>query len=187
MAATTLTAARLDTAPDVLTRIAASSGGGLRVATLPCLLVTRDLALETELTRAGGATGWKVVTHTEPVDAIRAAVLSDFPLSVVDLGANGQRFEGADNLLETLRGAADGLVIVCERVGAHSPEEVPRSNELWSRERGAWMYLPNTTNAGELEPICREARSVIDKLRGPLPRADAWPRADAGHVPRPTA
>lgn len=146
-------------APKIARRATLSTRG----SALSCLLVSSDQRLRCHMERSAQSVGWSTVECESPEDSVRQAVLRDFALAVVDLGVNCQSFQQYDGLLETLRRSAGNLVVVCDRDGDENG-----TGELWSRQNGAWMYLPSVNDKSDLARVCREARDVAEKLRGPM-------------------
>lgn len=151
-----------------------------------CLLVSADERLRRRMSLAATSAGWNPVECQTPEESLRQAVLINFPLALVDLGgayqatsggrsdstASGARasegaiatphpagFASYGDLLRMLKQSASNLVVICDRDS--NPE-----GELWSRQLGAWMYLPNVDEKSDLARICREAKAIAEKLRG---------------------
>jgi hypothetical protein len=60
-------------------------------------------------------------------------------------------------VLEQLASQSGVLLIVCGNEG--SVEE-----ELWVRQRGAWLYLPGVVEASNLALLCGEAKQIVERL-----------------------
>jgi len=124
-----------------------------------------------------GATlaGWKTIECSAPAEAIRQAMLQTFPLALIDIRKGSQSGESQlddqqpyNDLLRVLQSTTGNLVVVCD-------SEAHPEGELWSRQLGAWMYLPNVDEQSDLARICREAKAIAEKLRGPKVEATASP------------
>ncbi|MEM8866178.1 MAG: hypothetical protein AAGF31_11600 [Planctomycetota bacterium] len=126
-----------------------------------CLVVSGELTSLDVLAGAARQAGWVTAECRSPEEAVRQVVLHDFALALLDLTA-GQGREAFGDLLRTLRGSASNLVVICDRDAADP------AGELWSREQGAWLYLPEVGEQSGLTQICREAHRVLEKIRGPM-------------------
>lgn len=132
-----------------------------------CLILSRNPSLQQHLNRSAKAAGWATTLCNELADAMRYANLRRFPLAMVDISASlggdttsdqlAEDREKYNDLLRLLNPMADGLVVVCDK-------EISGMGELWARQHGAWMYLPEVNEHSDLELLCREAKRSAEKL-----------------------
>lgn len=123
-----------------------------------CLIVSDKDRLRKVMKSAASAAGWETVEHCTAAEAIRPAVLHNFPLSLIDLGKASP--DGLyDDLVRVLRQSAGNLIVMCDH-------DANPAGELWSRQHGAWMYLPGVNEQSDLVRICEEAKAIVEKLRG---------------------
>lgn len=164
MAATTVGAPRLTSRTAPGAKPQRPPDGGSSAPSWPCLLASSDGHLREQIGSAAAEFGWTTVHSEGPRDALRHAVLHSFALAFVDIdgGADAGSLQAYAELLQALRGSPPGLVIVCERGGGEA------QRELWAREQGAWLYLPEVDSQSDFNGLCREARAVAEKLRGPI-------------------
>ena len=138
-----------------------------------CLLLSADSRLRLRMKKGATLAGWNTIECSKPADAIRQAMLQNFPLALIDI-RKGVLGEGSDeqqpynDLLRVLQTTTGNLVVVCD-------QEATAEGELWSRQLGAWMYLPSVDEQSDLARICREAKAIAEKLRGPTVEATATP------------
>jgi hypothetical protein len=53
--------------------------------------------------------------------------------------------------------------------------------EVWVRQLGAWLYLPNVTEASNLALLCGEARHIAERLaKPPVPDYSTVPAVQHG-------
>jgi hypothetical protein len=76
-------------------------------------------------------------------------------LAVVDLA--DERADDFRPLLEELTKCNGLLAIVCGNEGS-------REEEIWVRQRGAWMYLPGVVDSSNISLLCGEARQIAERL-----------------------
>ncbi len=128
-----------------------------------CLLVSTEQQLRRRMREAASEAGWNPVECKTVEESLRQAALHVFPLALIDVG-HQLPSKVHEDLIRSLRQSASNLVVVCDQDA--NPE-----GELWARQRGAWMYLPEVNDASDLARICREAQAVTEKLRGPAKAA----------------
>lgn len=131
-------------------------------ASWPCLVTSTDEQLAQWISLAAQASGWSVVSCSSAKDSLRQAVLHDFPLAMLDYGGDPAHRATLAELVRLLKSSTGSVQVVCER-----EPDVECSGERWARESGAWLYLPDVNSSSDLAGVCREARSVVEKLRGP--------------------
>lgn len=130
-----------------------------RSTSMNCLLMSSNLRLRLRMKVAASSAGWGVYECTNVRDAVRAAVLHRAPLALVDIRDQSSDAEAFDDLIRVVRSTADSLIVICD-------QEATPEKELWSRQNGAWLYLPGVDEESDLARICREAKAIAEKLRG---------------------
>ncbi|MEN1681831.1 MAG: hypothetical protein AAGJ46_19800 [Planctomycetota bacterium] len=135
---------------------------GVTAASWPCLITSADAELAQWAGSAAQAAGWSVVSCSSARESLREAVLHEFPLALLDYGGDPSHREALADLLRMLKSSTGSVQVVCER----RPDD-GCSGERWARQSGAWLYLPDVNASSDLTGVCREARSVVEKLRGP--------------------
>lgn len=130
-----------------------------RTASMNCLLMSSDRRLRLRMKVAASSAGWGVYECSQIRDAVRAAVLHRAPLALVDIRDQVGDAGAFDDLIRVIRSTADSLIVICDQ------ESTPEK-ELWSRQNGAWLYLPGVDEESDLARICREAKAIAEKLRG---------------------
>lgn len=120
-----------------------------------CLIVSADPRRRRMLERAATNGGWKTYSCADAPTAVAHLHRWLLQLAVVDLEA--QTDESFRPLVEQLSACNGLLSIVCGNEG--SVEE-----EIWVRQRGAWMYLPGVADGSDLSLLCGEARQIAERL-----------------------
>jgi DNA-binding NtrC family response regulator len=124
-----------------------------------CLIVSANPRRRQLLERAAVDGGWKTYLCGDPQAASARVHRYLVQLVVVDL--EKQSLPAFQPLLEQLAGCGGLLLIVCGNEG--SVEE-----EIWVRQRGAWMYLPGVEDAQDnIGLLCGEAREIAERLWKP--------------------
>jgi DNA-binding NtrC family response regulator len=125
------------------------------VGVFQCLIVSADPGRRTMLDQAAADSGWKTFACAD-VPSARAQIHRWLmQLALVDLEA--QRSESFRPLVEELTACNGLLSIVCGNEG--DVEE-----EVWVRQRGAWMYLPGVSDKSNIRLLCGEARQIAERL-----------------------
>jgi len=120
-----------------------------------CLIVSADPRRRRMLERAAVDGGWKTFTCADAPTAVAHVHRWLMQLAVVDLEAQpGETFWP---LVEQLSACSGLLSIVCGNEG--NVEE-----EIWVRQRGAWMYLPGVADTSNISLLCGEARQIAERL-----------------------
>jgi hypothetical protein len=99
--------------------------------------------------------GWKTFPCTDAVSARAQIHRWLMQLALIDL--QGQRPETLRPLVEEITACSGLLSIVCGNEG--DVEE-----EIWVRQRGAWMYLPGVSDKSNVSLLCGEARQIAERL-----------------------
>jgi DNA-binding response OmpR family regulator len=120
-----------------------------------CLIVSADPRRQEMLERAASEGGWKTSTCADAGAALTYLNRSVVQLAVVDL--ENQQSENFQPVVQQLTFQRGLLLIVCGNEGA--VEE-----EVWVRQRGAWLYLPGVTEGSNLSLLCSEARHIAERL-----------------------
>ncbi|MCA9240982.1 MAG: hypothetical protein KDA37_12315 [Planctomycetales bacterium] len=126
-----------------------------------CLLVGSDEAFLVGAGDVAAAAGWDCDPCPRVEESLRRAFLQRYGLAIVDVGAAEHRHTLAD-LFRVITGSGGGLVLACDRQG-----DTP--SELWSRENGAWLYLPGVSSWEDLTHACHEAIRINQRLREKTP------------------
>jgi hypothetical protein len=140
------------------------------VSVFQCLIVSADPGRRAMLDRAAADGGWKTFLCADSASARTQIHRWLMQLAVVDLEA--QRAETFRPLVEELTACSGLLSIVCGNEG--DVEE-----EIWVRQRGAWMYLPGVSDTSNISLLCGEARQIAERLWKAVPgeRAPQQPLA----------
>ena len=120
-----------------------------------CLIVSSDSRRRRMLERAAADGGWKTFTCADAPTALAHIHRWLTQLAVVDLEA--QPSESFRPLVEQLSTCNGLLSIVCGNEG--NVDE-----EIWVRQRGAWMYLPGVADTSNISLLCGEARQIAERL-----------------------
>ena len=123
------------------------------------LIVSDDPARREMLARAASEGGWKALLCADVPSALTYAARSLVQLAVVDLDASRSKmFRPVVERLVTQSGL---LLIVCGNEG-------DMQEEIWVRQRGAWLYLPGVAEGSNLALLCSEARHIAQRLEKPV-------------------
>jgi ActR/RegA family two-component response regulator len=120
-----------------------------------CLIVSADPRRRRMLEQAAAEGGWKTFPCADAPSALTHIHRWLMQLAVVDLEA--QAPESFRPLVEQLTACSGLLSIVCGNEG--NVEE-----EIWARQRGAWMYLPGVSDSSNVSLLCGEARQIAERL-----------------------
>jgi ActR/RegA family two-component response regulator len=120
-----------------------------------CLIVSADPQRRRMLERAACDSGWKTFACGDAPAALQHANRWLVQLAVMDL--DGQTPETFRPLVEQLTARSGMLSIVCGNEG--NVEE-----EIWVRQRGAWMYLPGVADTSNVSLLCGEAKQIAERL-----------------------
>jgi len=120
-----------------------------------CLIVSADPQRRRMLERAAADGGWKTFACGDTATAMAHIHRWLMKLAVVDLEA--QPPESLRPLVEQLSACGGMLSIVCGNEG--NVDE-----EIWARQRGAWMYLPGVADSSSISLLCGEARQIAERL-----------------------
>jgi hypothetical protein len=124
------------------------------VSAFQCLIVSADPARLDMLDRAASDSGWNTFPCADAATARAQIHRWMMQLAVVDLAAKPEAFRA---LIEELSACSGLLSIVCGNEG--NVEE-----EIWVRQRGAWMYLPGVSDQSNISLLCGEARQIAERL-----------------------
>ncbi len=133
-----------------------------------CLIVSADPQRRRMLERAASDSGWKTFACGDAPAALQHANRWLVQLAVVDLEAPDAQSretqsrempspEGFRPLVEQLTARSGMLAIVCGNEG--NVDE-----EIWVRQRGAWMYLPGVADTSNVSLLCGEAKQIAERL-----------------------
>jgi hypothetical protein len=120
-----------------------------------CLIVSADPRRREMFERAAIAGGWRTFACGDAPTAFAHLHRWLMQMALVDLEA--QPAEAFRPLVEQLSACNGLLSIVCGNEG--NVEE-----EIWARQRGAWMYLPGVAESSNLALLCGEARQIAERL-----------------------
>ncbi len=120
-----------------------------------CLIVSSDSRRRRMLEQAAADGGWKTFTCADAPTALAHIHRWLMQLAIVDLEA--QPGESFRPLVEQLSACGGLLSIVCGNEG--NVDE-----EIWVRQRGAWMYLPGVADTSNISLLCGEARQIAERL-----------------------
>jgi hypothetical protein len=103
------------------------------------------------LGRAATIAGWKTILCPDAEQCLAAWEHTPLKLAWIDMRApSAASGSGLREVCARLIKAPPLLVCVCGR------EDDPQE-EIWARQLGVWLYLPDVTNSGELALLCEEA------------------------------
>lgn len=120
-----------------------------------CLIVSADPRRRRMLERAATDGGWKTYSCADAPTALAHIHRWLTQLAVVDLEA--QPPESFRPLVEELTACSGLLSIVCGNEG-------DVKEEIWVRQRGAWMYLPGVADTSDVSLLFGEARQIAERL-----------------------
>ncbi len=140
-------------------------------STFQCLIVSADPQRGEMLQRAASDGGWKTFVCADGKTALAHISRSFVHLAVVDL--ERQAWQDFRPVLERLTSQTGVLAIVCGNEG--NVEE-----ELWVRQRGAWLYLPGVAETSNLALLCGEARQIVERLARTTPATPLAPAVGQG-------
>jgi DNA-binding NtrC family response regulator len=120
-----------------------------------CLVVSADPKRREMLERAAADGGWKTFVCPDAKTALEQMHRWLMQLAVVDLA--DEKAAEFRPLLEELKKCSGLLAIVCGNEGN-------REEEIWVRQRGAWMYLPGVVDTSNISLLCGEARQIAERL-----------------------
>jgi ActR/RegA family two-component response regulator len=123
-----------------------------------CLIVSATPVRRRMLEKAASEGGWKTFMCADAPAALDHVNRSLMHLAVVDL--QGQKPELFRPLVEQLTTQSGLLLIVCGNEGC-------ADEEIWIRQRGAWMYLPGVADTSNVSLLCGEARQIVERLWKP--------------------
>jgi DNA-binding NtrC family response regulator len=123
-----------------------------------CLIVSADGNRRQMLEQAAADSGWKTLPCADASAAL--AHLNRWLVHLVVVDLQGQPLEDFRPLVEQLTASRGLLLIVCGNEG-HLEEEI------WARQRGAWMYLPGVADSSNVSLLCGEARQIAERLHKP--------------------
>ena len=137
--------------------------GRSKATGLQCLVASSNAAARDWLVEAGRRWGWDVVACGTPLDALRSLVVASPQLALVDLRRpEGEAFRA---MAEVIAGECKSLLVVCGNAD-------DSAEEIWSRQLGAWYYLPGMLPSASLHLMFRDARGIVEARLG-LPAASA--------------
>jgi ActR/RegA family two-component response regulator len=130
-----------------------------------CLIVSADPQRRRMLERAASDSGWKTFACGDAPAALQHANRWLVQLAVVDLESHSPKTRSSEiqspetfrPLVEQLTARSGMLAIVCGNEG--NVEE-----EIWVRQRGAWMYLPGVADTSNVSLLCGEAKQIAERL-----------------------
>ncbi len=125
------------------------------VSVFQCLIVSADPQRRKLLEQAADDSGWKTFSCADAHSATTYVNRWMVQLAVVDL--QSQRPELFRPLVEQLTACNGLLSIVCGNEG-------DVDEEIWVRQRGAWMYLPGVADSSNISLLCSEARQIAERL-----------------------
>ena len=119
-----------------------------------CLVMSCDERRRDMLYKAATSQGWRAIACKDGAKAIRESILQRVQLALIDLQSalTAQR-QDLKRLVESLADRRDTLLVLCG--GAGDPRE-----EIWARELGVWMYLPDVDETSDVGSLCAEARRL---------------------------
>lgn len=131
----------------------AGGAGGLAIATMRCVVVSRSNSRRHVLARSATEAGWETTWCKTPQEALRLATLRELGLALMDVARTQQahRTEAAGFLQKHQQ--SGGLTVVC------NDSEDP-SVEVWARSLGVWVYLSELALGSEFAEVCRDARDA---------------------------
>ncbi len=125
-----------------------------------CLVVSVTSDRQEIFEGAAEEAGWQVRLCGSSSEAYAAIDRHHVYLAVVDLITQ-------DGALETdLRGVAEALSRDRDVLLMISGTEEDPLEEIWARQLGCWLYLPDVDETCDVATLCSEARKVTEKLHG---------------------
>ncbi len=125
------------------------------VNTFQCLIVSADAERRQMFEIAAAESGWKTVLCADATSAMTCIARSLAQLAIVDL--ENQKLETFRPVVESLTARNGLLVIVCGNEGQVD-------EEIWARQRGAWLYLPGVPDGNSFSTLCGEARHIAERV-----------------------
>jgi hypothetical protein len=123
-----------------------------------CLVVSTSARRAQLWVRAAHDEQWATIVCNTADDALRQSIRNRVELALVDLESAAPSQERMlRTLVERLAEHSGPLVAVCG-----NPDDV--TGEVWSRQLGAWMYLPGVDRHSDIALLCSEARGILQKL-----------------------
>ncbi|MGL4512107.1 MAG: hypothetical protein ACRCT8_03395 [Lacipirellulaceae bacterium] len=137
------------------------------VASWTAMVLSIDDARRRRLSEAAASAGWRTIDCRSVSEAGQVAQRWRTQLAVIDLGAAERDGDGAAGdersklalrrLAERLAEASGPLLMVCD-------DDPDAAAELWAREVGVWLYLPEATLGEDITALCSEAMAIAEKL-----------------------
>lgn len=151
------------TAAQPLVNLSPRTGG------VTCLVVAGDPRRRNMLADAALEAGWNVARHAEPEATVAYVRRAFVQLALVDMtGLSPSAAPSWRQLVEQLAVDRELMLAICG-------ESTDESAELWARQLGVWMYLPDVTAANDLGPICADALAIAERLSGVIHRSVGVP------------
>lgn len=121
------------------------------------LLLVSDDARRPAIADAVDAAGWHVLVCDSVGDAMRQADRWRTQLAVIELAATTDAHRATfQKFAEQLGNSGSPLVVI-------SDERPTPADELWARQSGAWLYLPEMDSGEDLTALCRDALQSVRK------------------------
>ncbi len=142
-----------------------SAGQGLQTAstsvansTWMCLVLSANAERRQRLLGITDEAGWRPIECESVGDAIRQSDRWKTRLAVVDFcGLPERQRQTFRKFAERLGKQAEPLLMICD------DEDSSSTNELWARQVGVWLYLPEASLGNDLVDLCAEAILAAEK------------------------
>lgn len=126
------------------------------VSTWMCLVLSADGQRRRRLLDLTDAAGWRPIECDSVSEAVRQADRWKTHLAVLDLlGLAEPHRETFRKFAERLSQRPDPLLMICD--------DEASADELWARQLGAWLYLPEPELGEDLMRLCVEALRAAEK------------------------
>lgn len=143
----------------------ATAGQGLRTAvtrvansTWMCLILSADAERRSRLLGITSEAGWRPIECESVGDAIKQSDRWKTHLAIVDFcGLAERQRQTFRKFAKRLGKQTEPLLMICD------DEDSSSTSELWARQVGVWLYLPEASLGNDLVDLCAEAIQAAEK------------------------
>lgn len=142
-----------------------SDGQRLRTAatsvinsTWMCLVLSPDIERRRRLLGITGDAGWRPIECESVGDAMKQSERWKTHLAIVDFyGLHERQRQTFRKFAEWLGKKSEPLLMICD------DEDSSSTSEVWARQVGVWLYLPEASLGNDLVDLCAEAIQAAEK------------------------